>query len=149
MGRSVVEISRAVRRRLKGLEQKPSEHGRWAHAILLLWETENCVARIARRLYAARSSVQRWRTLYEEYGESGLRPLDRGRSEWKASEEVLDSLEGRWTPRRESMAISRAGGVRSCSGSIRRDFALGAESKEWSWDGQSEDLIESGDGSGS
>ena len=84
MGHSVEEIPRAVRRRLKRLAQKPSEHGRRAHAILLLWETGNCVARVARSLYAARSSVQRWRALYEEYGEQGLRALERGRSEWKA-----------------------------------------------------------------
>ena len=94
MGHSVVEIPRGVRRRLKGLAQKPSEHGRRAHAILLLWETGNCVARVARGLYAARSSVQRWRALYEEYGEQGLRPLERGRSEWKANDEVLEALAG-------------------------------------------------------
>ena len=92
MGHSVMEIPRAVRRRSKRLAQEPSEHGRRAHAILLLWETGNCVARVARGLYAACSSVQRWRALYEEYGEQGLRPLDRGRSEWKANEEVLGSL---------------------------------------------------------
>ena len=94
MGHSVVEIPRAVRRRLKGLAQKPSEHGRRAHAILLQWETGNCVARVARGLYAARSSVQRWRALYEEYGEQGLRPLERGRSEWKSNDEVLEALAG-------------------------------------------------------
>ena len=58
----------------------------------MLWETGNCVARATRGLYAARSSVQRWRALYEEYGEQGLRALDRGRSEWKANDEVLESL---------------------------------------------------------
>ncbi len=89
---SVLQIPRTVRRRLKRLTQKPSEHGRRAHAILLLWETNNWVAEVARRLYAARSSVQRWRALYEEFGEDGLRPLDRGRSEWKACEEVLAAL---------------------------------------------------------
>ena len=56
-----MEIPRAVWRRSKGLTQKPSEQGRRAHAILLLWETGKCVARVARGLYAARSSVQRWR----------------------------------------------------------------------------------------
>ncbi len=89
---SVQEIPRTVRRRLKRLAQKPSEHGRRAHAILLLWETNNWVAEVARRLCAARSSVQRWRALYEEFGEDGLRPLERGRSEWKACDEVLAAL---------------------------------------------------------
>lgn len=93
MEHSVLEIPRAVRRRLKRLTQKPSEHGRRAHGVLLLWETGNCVAEVARRLYAARSSVQRWRGLFEEFGEEGLRPLVRGRSEWKATEEVFEELE--------------------------------------------------------
>ena len=92
MGHSVVEIPRAVRRRLRRLAQKPSKHGQRAYAILLLWETSNCVERAARSLYAARSSVQRWRALCEEYGEQRLRPLDRGRSEWKANDEVPESL---------------------------------------------------------
>lgn len=81
MGHSVLEIPRAVRRRLKRSAQTPSEHGQRAHAILLLWETGNCVARVTRGLCAARSSVQRWRALFEEYGEQGLRSLERGRSE--------------------------------------------------------------------
>lgn len=90
---SVLEIPRAVRRRLKRLTQKPSEHGRRAHAVLLLWETGNHVAEVARQLYAARSSVQRWRARYEEFGEEGLCPQVRGRSEWKACEEVLATLQ--------------------------------------------------------
>ena len=32
-------------------------------------------------LRGARASVQRWRALYKEFGEDGLWPLDRGRSE--------------------------------------------------------------------
>ena len=93
MGRSVTEIPRAVRRRLKRLVQKPSEHGRRTHAIVLLWETGNCVARVARGSFEARSSVERWRLLYQkEYGEQGLRPLERGRSEWRANSEVLEAL---------------------------------------------------------
>jgi hypothetical protein len=92
MGHSAMETPRAVRRRLKQLAQRPSEHGRRAHAILLLWQTDSCVAGVARRLDAARSPVQRLRALYEEYGEQGLRPLDRGRSEYKTNDEVLVSL---------------------------------------------------------
>ena len=92
MEHSVLEISRPVRRRLKRLTQKSSEHGRRAHAILLLWETSNYVAEVARRLYAARSSVQRWRALYEEFGEDGLIPIERGRNDWKACDEVLAAL---------------------------------------------------------
>ena len=93
MEHSVLEIARPVRRRLTRLTQKPSEHARRAHAILLLWELGNCVAEVARRLYAGRSSVQHWRTLYEEFGEQGLVPIERGRSDWKATDEVLAALE--------------------------------------------------------
>ena len=92
MEHSVLEIPRAVRRRLKRLAQRPSVHGRRAHAVLLLRETGNCVAEVARRLYAARSSVHRWRSLYEEYGEDGLVPEAPGRREWKASEEAFEVL---------------------------------------------------------
>ena len=93
MEHSVLEIARPVRRRLTRLTQKPSEHARRAHAMLLLWELGNCVAEVARRLYAGRSSVQHWRTLYEEFGEQGLVPIERGRSDWKATDEVLAALE--------------------------------------------------------
>jgi len=51
------------------------------------------VAEVARQLYSARSSVQRWRALFEDYGEDGLVPEPRGRSDWKASEAVFKTLE--------------------------------------------------------
>jgi len=89
---SVLEMSRGVRRRLKRFARKPNGHGRRAHAVLLLWETGNQVAEVARRLYAARSSVHRWRALYEEFGEEGLLSQPRGRSEWKACPEVFEVL---------------------------------------------------------
>jgi transposase len=60
--------------------------------VLSLWETGNHVAEAARRLYAALSSVHRWRTYYEEFGEEGLLPQRRGRSEWKACSEVFEVL---------------------------------------------------------
>ena len=134
MGHSVLEIPRAVRRRLKRLAQKPNEHGRRAHAILLLWETGNCVARVARGLYAARSSVQRWRALFEEYGEQGLRPLERGRSEWKANDQVLESLaaltdssprdhgylRSRWSSELLAIELQRRTGVQVHATTVRR-----------------------------
>lgn len=92
MSHSVLEIPRPVRRRLKRLAQRPSVHGRRAHGILLLHETGNCVAEVSRQLYAARSSIHRWRALYEEYGEEGLVPEPSGRSDWKACEAVLAQL---------------------------------------------------------
>ncbi len=131
---SVLQIPRAVRRRLKRLTQKPSEHGRRAHAILLLWETNNWVAEVARQLYAARSSVQRWRALYEEFGEDGLRPLDRGRSEWKACDEVLAALaalvdsspedhgylRSRWSSELLAMELQHQTGIEVHATTVRR-----------------------------
>ena len=92
MTSSVLEIPRAVRRRLKRLSQKPSEHGRRALGILTLWQTGNCVSEASRRMQAARSTLQRWRALFEDYGEEGLRPLERGRRHWKSSDKALDAL---------------------------------------------------------
>ncbi len=134
MEHSVLGIPRPVRRRLKRLTQKPSEHGRRAHAVLLLWETGNHVAEVARRLYAARSSVQRWRALYEEFGEEGLRPLDRGRCEWKACEEVFAALEAlvgcspedhgylrsRWSSELLAVELQRQTGIEVHATTVRR-----------------------------
>ena len=134
MEQSVLEIPRPVRRRLKRLTQKPSEHGRRAHAILLLWETGNYVAEVARRLYAARSSVQRWRALYEEFGEDALAPIERGRSDWKASDEVLSALEAlmesspqdhgylrsRWSSELLAVELRRQTGVEVHATTVRR-----------------------------
>jgi len=48
MEHSVLKIPRPVRRRLRKLTQRPSEQSRRAHVILLLRETGNCVASVAR-----------------------------------------------------------------------------------------------------
>ena len=92
MSDSVLKIPRAVKRRLKRLAQKPSEHGRRALGILTLWQTGNGVSEAARRLHAARSTLQHWRALFEQYGEEGLAPLNRGRSDWKATDSILQAL---------------------------------------------------------
>ena len=134
MEHSVLKIPRPVRRRLKKLTQKPSEHSRRAHAILLLWETENCVAGVARLLHAARSSVQRWRALYEDFGEHGLVPRQRGRSAWKANDEVLTALtellqstpaergylRSRWSSELLALELHRLTGVEVHATTVRR-----------------------------
>ena len=95
MKHSVVEMTRAVRRRLERVVRKSrgKDHARRALAMLHLWETQGNVAEVAHRVRAARSSVYRWLSLYETDGEDGLRPQARGRSDWKATEELLSMLE--------------------------------------------------------
>ena len=86
---------RPVRRRLKRTVQRSpdNDHARQALAVLQLWETGDDVTEVARRLCAARSSVYRWRGQFEEYGEGGIAPQGRGRTDWKASDELLEVLE--------------------------------------------------------
>ena len=87
MEHSVIEMTRAVRRRLERVVRKSREkdYARRALAVLHLWETQGEVAEVAHRVRGARSSVYRWQSLYERYGEDGLRPQARGRSDWKAT----------------------------------------------------------------
>jgi transposase len=94
MGRSVVRIPRPVRRRLRRVVQKAADslHGRRAHAILLLRETGGNVSQVADLMCAARSSVNRWRGLFEEFGEDGLMPQARGRTDYKSSDKLLSAL---------------------------------------------------------
>lgn len=134
MEHSVLKIPRPVRRRLKRLTQNPSGHGRRAHAILLLWDSDNCVATVARVLRAARSSVQYWRSLYEDFGERGLLPLRRGRSAWKASDDVLTALvellqstpaergylRSRWSSELLALELRRITGVEVHATTVRR-----------------------------
>lgn len=91
---SVEEMSRAVRRRLRRVVHKPldAQHGRRALALLKLWESGGHVSQVAEELCAARSSIQRWRGLYETYGEDGIKPQARGRKDYKATEKVLVRL---------------------------------------------------------
>ena len=94
MNESVLTLSRPVRRRLRKVVQKSTdkEHGRRAHAVLLLWESGGHVSWVAEFLYAARSSVNRWRALFEQYGEDGLRSQQRGRTDYKATTAVMECL---------------------------------------------------------
>jgi transposase len=91
---SVTEIGRAVRRRLERVvrNNRDKDFARRALAVLHLWETGGNVAEAAHRVRAARSSVYRWRSLFETYAEQGLCPQPRGRSDWKASDEVLETF---------------------------------------------------------
>ena len=92
---SVEKIARPVRRRLQRIAQRCSDRDyvRRALAILALWKNGNCVTDAASQVCAARSTVNRWRALFEQYGEDGLKPQTRGRCDWKADEAILAKLE--------------------------------------------------------
>ena len=79
MQHSVTEMGRAVRRRLERVVHKSrdKDYARRALAILHLWESEGNVAQAADRVRAARSSVYRWQSSFETYGEEGLCPQPR------------------------------------------------------------------------
>jgi transposase len=86
-----------------------SGHARRALAIIQLWETGGCVAEVARRLCAARSSVQRWRSLFEQFGVQGLERQRPGRADWKADDKVLSELDNlvKSTPKEHGYIRSR------------------------------------------
>lgn len=136
MYHSVTKIPRHVRRQLQRVVQKSRDknHARRALAILQLRETGGCVAEVARRLCAARSSVQRWGGLFEDYGVQGLAPLRRGRSDYKAHDKVLEALEklldtmpqdhgylrSRWSSELLAVVLKQCTGVSVHATSIRR-----------------------------
>ena len=127
MRHSVTKMTQAVRRRLERVVRKSreKEYALRASAVLHLWETQVRVAEAPYRVRAARSSVYRWQSLYEMYGEDGIRPQARGRSDWKANEEVLSMLESivredprglgylrsRWSSQRQAMELESRSGV--------------------------------------
>jgi transposase len=60
-------------------------------ALLHLAQGET-LSEAARRVCAARSTVQQWRGLYEEFGEAGLEPAAPGRSPWTVTDAVLERM---------------------------------------------------------
>ena len=139
MSISVTEMSRAVRRRLERVVHKSrdKDYARRALALLHLWETDGNVAEAAHRVRAARSSVYRWESSYEEYGEEGIRPQSRGRVDWKASEELLKELEtivgedprelgylrSRWSSELLALELAERSGVVVHATTVRRWLA--------------------------
>ncbi len=93
MEHSIQAMRRPIRRRLKRTVQKSRDrdHVRRAMALLHL-AAGHSVSEVSRLVCAARSTVQQWRGLYEEYGEAGLKPDPRGRSPWTVTEEVVETL---------------------------------------------------------
>lgn len=136
MERSVVRIPRPVRRRLRRVVQKAADsfHGRRAHAILLLWQTGGNASQVATLMCAARSSVNRWRALFEEFGEEGLLPQAQGRTDYKANDKLLSVLasllettpqsyrylRSRWSSELLARELAERTGVRVHATTIRR-----------------------------
>ena len=136
MSNSVTEMSRAVRRRLERVVHKSrdKDYARRALALLHLWESEGNVAEAAHRVRAARSSVYRWESSYETYGEEGIRPQSRGRVDWKATDEVLSVLEtivgedpgelgylrSRWSSELLALELAQRSGVVVHATTVRR-----------------------------
>ena len=94
MEHSVIDMTRAVRRRQERVVRKSREKNcvRRALTVLHHLETQGNVAEFAHRLREVRSSAHRWQESYETYGQNGLRRQHRGRSD-KATDAVLSMLE--------------------------------------------------------
>ncbi len=109
MDYSVTQMYRPVRRRLKRtVHRSPDkDHARRALAVLQLWETGDDVAEVSRRLCAARSSVYRWRGQFEEFGEQGIAPQARRRTDWKASDAPGSTARFRWVKAPTSVELTR------------------------------------------
>lgn len=111
MSHSVTELRRPIRRRLRRVVQRSrdADHARRALTVLQLWQTKGNVSEVARRVCAVRSSIYRWWSLFEEYGEEGIAPQVRGRRESKASDEMFEQLEAllQETPREHGYLRSR------------------------------------------
>ena len=93
MSTSIQRMPRPIRRRLKRAVQgsRDRDHVRRAMALLHLFKGHT-VSATARLVCAARSTVQRWRELYLEYGEAGLVPQSRGRERWTVTDEVESKI---------------------------------------------------------
>jgi transposase len=136
MDPSVLKIPFTQRQKLRRIVQRSPdrEYARRANALLLLHQLQGSVSRVARLTCAARSSVQRWRALWLEYGLAGIAPQPRGRSDWKATDTVLQTLEtlvhstptahgylrSRWSSELLALELHRATGVAVHATTVRR-----------------------------
>ena len=93
MSLSIQRMPRPTRRRLKRVVQRSRERNHVRRAMALLHLARGLgVSETARLVCAARSTVQRWRDLYLEYGEAGLVPDPRGRSKWTVTQDVIRKI---------------------------------------------------------
>ena len=135
MDSSIQAMRRPTRRRLQRIVQNSPDknHVRRALALLRLAAGET-VSEAARSVCAARSTVQSWRGLYEEYGEAGLAPARPGRSAWTVTESVLEQLNqllgktpedygylrATWTSELLAIELERHTGVAIHASTVRR-----------------------------
>ena len=136
MGHSVVEMKRAIRRRLRRAvhQSRDAEYVRRCAGVLTLFETGNNVSETARRRHARRATVREWRRLYETGGEEGLTPESRGREDYKATDLILDQLDelvrqdptdlgylrSRWSSELLALELSRSGWATVHATTVRR-----------------------------
>jgi transposase len=136
---SVLKIGRPVRRRLRKVVQSSpdKEYVRRAQAVLTLEQCGGNLSETCRRTHAARSAVQKWRGLFERGGVEGLKPLARGREDWKATAKLLERLamlvasdpselgylRSRWSSELLALEMERRGWVQVHATTIRRWLA--------------------------
>lgn len=135
MGHSIQPMPRPIRRRLKRTVQRCKDRNlvRRALALLHLAAGRN-VSETAEAVCAARSTVGRWRDLYLEYGEEGLKPSERGRSPWTVTEELISALRellehspdsygylrSTWSTELLSLVLAREYGIEVHPSTVRR-----------------------------
>jgi len=132
---SINKIARPVRRRLKKIMQNSTDaqYARRAHAVLLLYQGLS-VSEVARRLCAARSAIQGWRSRFEQYAEAGLVAEKAGRKPYTVNEEVgarlislIDEepsdygyLPSRWTSEMLAEQVAYEFGIEIHASTVRR-----------------------------
>ena len=93
MANIITKLTRPVRRRLKKIAQfnKNADYRRRTQAILLL-QSGHTLSSTANLLCASRTSINKWLLLFQEYGESGLVPEQKGRLAYSINEVICIRL---------------------------------------------------------
>lgn len=139
MRNSVLEMSRAVRRRLQRVVKKcrDVDHVRRAQGLLTLRALGGNVSAAARACGASRRALRQWRALYEAGGEQAIAPKPRGREDWKATAALLQQLSelvgtdptglgylrSRWSSELLALELGRRAAVAVHATTIRRWLA--------------------------
>lgn len=93
MANIITKLSRPVCRRLKKIAQfnSDADYRRRSKAILLL-QRGHTLSSTANLLCASRTSINKWLLLFQEYGESGLVPEQKGRLAYSINEAICIRL---------------------------------------------------------